>query len=68
VNAAVLALNHAKSRGLITAGYILCDIEPDASRAEDNNEAALIRLAIAPYLGRMRHREPLAKAIVERLL
>lgn len=68
VGAAVLTLNYAASRGLITAGYILCDIEPDASRAEDENEAALIRLASAPYLGRMRHREPLAKAIVELLL
>jgi dethiobiotin synthetase len=68
VDQAVLAINHAESRGLTTAGYILCDIEPDASRAEDDNEAALIRLAGAPYLGRMRHREPLAKSIVEWLL
>jgi dethiobiotin synthetase len=68
VDQGALALNFAESRGLITAGYILCDVEPGASRAEDANERALMRLAIAPYLGRMRHREPLAKSIVERLL
>ena len=64
----MLVFNYAERRGLTTAGYILCDIEPAASRAEGANEAALIRLASAPYLGRMRHREPLAKSIVEALL
>jgi dethiobiotin synthetase len=68
VSAAVSSFKHAERHGLTTAGYILCDIEPDAALADDANEDMLIRLAIAPYLGRMHHREPLAKAIVERLL
>ena len=68
VSAAESALNYAESRELTTAGYILCDVEPGASRAEDANETTLIRTAGALYLGRMRHREPLAKAIVEALL
>jgi dethiobiotin synthetase len=67
VGATTLALERYAMRGLSVAGYILCDCDPVASSATDN-EPALIRLASAPYLGRMRHREPLAKAIVELLL
>jgi dethiobiotin synthetase len=67
VGVTTLALERCTMRGLSVAGYILCDCDPVASSATDN-EPALIRLASAPYLGRMRHREPLAKAIVELLL
>jgi dethiobiotin synthetase len=62
-----LALDRCTMRALKVAGYILCDCDPVASSATDN-EPALIRLVSAPYLGRMRHREPLPKAIVEALL
>ena len=68
VSATTLTLQRCATRGLSVAGYILCDCEPVASSSTDDNEAALRRLAVAPYLGRMRHREPLAKAIVEQLL
>jgi dethiobiotin synthetase len=67
LNTAVLTLKHAESRGLTIAGYILCDIEPGVSAAE-TNAASLMSLTGAHYLGRMRYREPLAKAIVEQLL
>ncbi len=68
VNSALLTLEHAESHGLTIAGYILCDIDPLSSPATETNAASLIRLSNAPYLGRMRYREPLAKAIVEQLL
>jgi dethiobiotin synthetase len=68
LSAAVLTLKYAESHGLTTAGYVLCDIEAGASPAAETNEASLMRLISAPYLGRMRYREPLAKAIVELLL
>lgn len=68
LSSAMLTLKYAESRGLTVAGYILCDIEPVASPATETNEASLMRLTSAPYLGRMRYREPLAKAIVEALL
>jgi len=68
VGATTLALERCTMRALSVAGYILCDCDPVASSATDDIEAALIRLGGASYLGRMRHREPLAKAIVELLL
>jgi dethiobiotin synthetase len=67
VSATTLALKRCTMRALSVAGYILCDCDPVVSSATDN-EPALIRLASAQYLGRMRHREPLAKPIVEALL
>ena len=68
VNAAMLTLKHAESHRLITARYILCDIDPQSAPAMETNAASLMRLSSARYLGRMRYREPLAKTIVEALL
>jgi dethiobiotin synthetase len=68
VSATTLTLRRCATRGLSVAGCILCDCDPVASSATEDTEAALMRLGVAPYLGRMRHREPLAKAIVEQLL
>ncbi len=68
LNAAMLTLNYAASRGLKIAGYILNDVEPAESPAAQTNEASLARLTHEHYLGRMRYREPLAKSIVEKLL
>ena len=68
VDAAMLMLQHAESHGLTIAGYILCDIDPLSSPATETNAASLMRLTSARYLGRMRYREPLSKAIVEQLL
>lgn len=68
LNAAMLTLSYAAHRGLNVAGYILCDIEPAESIAARTNEDSLRRLTAVRYLGRMRHREPLSRAIVEQLL
>jgi dethiobiotin synthetase len=53
---------------LKVAGYILCDCDSATSSATDDIETSLKRIATVPYLGRMRHREPLARAIVEQLI
>jgi len=66
--ATTLTIQRCESRGLKVAGYILCDCEPTASSATDDTEASLKRIATVPYLGRMRHREPLARTIVEKLI
>ena len=68
VDAAMLTLAHAESHRLIIAGYILCDIDPGSSPYMETNADSLRRLTSARYLGRMRHREPLARTIVEALL
>ena len=68
VNTAMLTLTHAESRGLTIAGCILCDIDPGSSPAMETNADSLLTFTNERYLGRMRHREPLARAIVEQLL
>jgi dethiobiotin synthetase len=70
VDAAVLTLQRCENRELKVAGYILCDCDSATSSATatDEIEASLMRIGKAPYLGRMRHREPLARAIVEKLV
>jgi len=64
VDATMVTLNRCESRGIKVAGYILCDC--DRTTAVD--DASLQQIAKAGYLGRMRHREPLARAIVEKLI
>lgn len=64
VEAAALTLQRCENRELKVAGYILCDCDP----ATETDEAAMQGLVGIRYLGRMRHREPLAQAIVEKLV
>jgi dethiobiotin synthetase len=70
VDAAVLTLQRCESRGLKVAGYILCDCDSATSSATATGdiEASLKGAAKVPYLGRVRHREPLARTIVEKLV
>lgn len=62
VDAMTQALQHCEDRALKLAGCILCDCEP-APHVETLDTPPGVA-----YLGRMRHREPLAKSIVEKLL
>jgi len=64
VDAARLSIQRCEDRGLKIAGCILCDCDPNPAV----DEASLRELFGSFYLGRMRHREPLAKAIVEKLV
>jgi dethiobiotin synthetase len=68
LNSTMLTLKHAERHRLTIAGHILCDIDPGSSPAMETNADSLIRFTNERYLGRMRHREPLARAIVEQLL
>jgi dethiobiotin synthetase len=61
-NATTEVLHRCGNRGLRVAGCILTDCDPTPYL-----EALDAHVGVA-YLGRMRHREPLAKAIVEKLL
>ena len=65
IDATTLAIQRCESRALKIAGYILCDCDP-TSEIDDGVAAANYR--DVSYLGRMRHREPLAKSIVEKLV
>jgi dethiobiotin synthetase len=64
VAATTLTIQRCEDRGLKIAGYILCDCDP----VTEVDEVSLRELIGRLYLGRMRHREPLAKAIVEKLI
>jgi len=64
MNSTTLALQRCESRGIKLAGCILCDCDP----ATETDEASLQKLLGDSYLGRMHHREPLARTIVEKLI
>ena len=64
VDATMLTIRRCEHRGLKIAGYILCDCDP----VIEVDEASLLELCGGFYLGRMRHREPLARTIVEKLV
>ena len=65
--ALTLTQQRCERSGLRVAGYILCDCD-SATPSADDTETSLKQIATVPYLGRMRHREPLARAIVEQLV
>jgi dethiobiotin synthetase len=64
MDATTLALQGCDSRGIKVAGCVLCDCDP----ATETDEASIQGLIGVRYLGRMRHREPLARTIVEKLV
>jgi len=60
---ATLTIQRCEALGLKIAGYILCDCDPTPAVSDES-----LQQIKAPYLGRMRHREPLARTIVEKLV
>jgi dethiobiotin synthetase len=68
LNAAVLTMRYAASKGLSIAGWILNDVEPAISPAAATNAASLSRLTDVPCLGTIRYKEPLGIGVVEKLL
>jgi dethiobiotin synthetase len=64
IDATMLTIRRCEGRGLEVAGCILCDCDPTT----EAYEASLQEFLGGSYLGRMRHREPLAKMIVEKLI
>ena len=63
-DATTLVLQRCESRSLTVAGCILCDCDPTPAI----DDTPLREICGDRYLGRMRHREPLAKSIVEKLV
>jgi dethiobiotin synthetase len=61
IDATADILRRCESRGVRAAGCILCDCDPKPYIETLDTPAGVA------YLGRMRHREPLAKSIVEKL-
>lgn len=68
LNAAMLTLSYARSKRLKIAGWLLNDVEPALTLASSANAASLARMTDVACLGTMRHKEPLAKSFIEKLL
>ncbi len=68
LNAAVLTVHYAKARGFDLRGAVLSDVEPEATPATETNADSLARLVDVPYLGRIRHKEPVSLAIIGSIL
>lgn len=68
INAAALTIAYAERRGIPVRGFILNALERDASAAVERDAQAVARATGAACLGTVRFKEPLALAIVERLL
>jgi dethiobiotin synthetase len=68
LNAALLTLSYARAKRVKIAGWLLNDVEPALSPAARTNAASLARMTDVPSLGVMRHKEPLAKTVIEKLL
>ena len=64
IDATMLTIQRCEERGLKIGGCILCDCDPTPAV----DEASLQQIVGRFYLGRMRHREPLARTIVEKLV
>jgi dethiobiotin synthetase len=64
IDATTLTIQRCEDRSLKIAGCILCDCDPTPAV----DEVSLRELVGPLYLGRTRHREPLARTIVEKLV
>jgi dethiobiotin synthetase len=68
LNAAMLTIQYAKSRGVGIIGMILNDIDAATSPATENNEASLRKMTEIPVLGRIRFKQPVPREIIDALL
>lgn len=68
LNAAVLSVHYARARALKLVGCVLSDTESVSTSAIETNPDSLPRLIDVPYLGRIRHKEPVSLAIITALL
>lgn len=68
INAATLAIYHAKYRGVPVKGFILNALDAQASVTVERDADFVARASAASWLGQVRFKEPLGLSIVERLL
>ena len=68
LNASMLTIYHAQSRGLGIVGLILNDVDATASPAGDTNLESLRKMTEVPILGRVRFKQPVTREIIDTLL
>jgi dethiobiotin synthetase len=68
LSASRLAIAHAQNRGVGIAGIILNDVVQKPSASEESNLDLLRRVTDVPVLGRVRHKQPVPRAIIDPIL
>jgi len=65
IGASRLAIEHAQNRGVDVAGIILNDV---VSTAENSNPDLMRKAIEVPVLGRVRHKQPVPRSIIDPIL
>jgi dethiobiotin synthetase len=68
LNASMLTIHHARSRGVAIVGVILNDVDALTSPAFDTNLESLRKMTEVPTLGRMLFKQPVTREIIDALL
>jgi dethiobiotin synthetase len=68
LNASMLTIHHAQSRGLGIVGVILNDADAIASPASETNRESLRKLTGVPIPGRVRFKQPVTREVIDALL
>ena len=68
INAAELASQYATLRGITLRGFVLSALDSNASATAERDAAFVARVTGVSCLGTVRFKEPVGRAIVERLL
>jgi dethiobiotin synthetase len=68
LNAAMLTIDRARSRGVGIVGVILNDADAPSAPAAETNLESLRKMTEVPILGRVRFKQPVTREIVDALL
>ena len=68
LNASMLTIHRARSRGLGIVGVILNDVDAASSQAAETNLESLRKMTDVPILGRVRFKQPVTREIIDALL
>ena len=68
LNASMLTIDRALSRGLGILGLILNDVDATPSPDAESNLESLRKMTEVPILGRVRHKQPVTREIIDTLI
>jgi dethiobiotin synthetase len=68
LNASMLTIHHAQSRGVAIVGVILNDADASSWPASETNLESLRKMTEVPILGRVRFKQPVTREIIDALL
>jgi dethiobiotin synthetase len=67
LNASMLTIHHARSRGVGIVGVILNDLDATSSPASETNQESLRRMTDVAILGRVRFKQPVTRDLIDAL-